>query len=56
MTPLNLSSSQLQYNFRLEISDEDAEYHFLDMIEKSVTSFFPVLAERIHAIAVSLRR
>lgn len=47
---------QLQDNFRLEIGDEDAEYFFLDMIEQSVTSFFPVMAEIIHAIAVSMRR
>jgi phosphatidylinositol 3-kinase len=47
---------QLQDNFRLEISDEEAEYFFLDMIEQSVTAFFPVMAEIIHSIAVSLRR
>ena len=48
--------AQLQDNFRLEIGEEDAEYFFLDMIEQSVTAFFPVMAELIHAIAVSMRR
>ena len=49
-------SLQLQDNFRLEIDDESAEYFFLDLIEQSVTAFFPVMAELIHKIAVSMRR
>ena len=50
------ADAQLQDNFRLEISDEEAEYFMLDMIEQSVTAFFPVMTEIIHAIAVSMRR
>jgi hypothetical protein len=48
--------TQLQDNFRLEIDDESAEYFFLELIEQSVTAFFPVMAEIIHKIAVSMRR
>ena len=46
---------QLQNNFRLDMDDEQADYYFLELIEQSVTAFFPVMAEIIHKMAVALR-
>ena len=34
--------------FRLDDSDENAEIHFLGIVEESVKSLFPLVTDKIH--------
>ena len=42
--------------FRLEDSDENAEIHFLGVVEESVKSLFPVVTDTIHKWASYWRK
>lgn len=46
---------KVQEKFRLDLTDEQAEHFFLQLIEDSVTAVFPVLMEYIHKVATKFK-
>lgn len=47
--------SKVEEKFRLDLTDEEAEHHFLALINESLNSIAPKVMELAHKIAVSLR-
>lgn len=47
--------AKLQEKFKLDISDEEAEHSFLQLVDESVSALFPAIFEQLHKIAVIMR-
>ena len=51
----NFAILKVQEKFQPDLSDEEAEVHFMNLISESVTALFPVIVERLHKWAVYWR-
>lgn len=47
--------AKLQERFRLDLTDEEAEHSFLQLVDESVKALFPVIMEQFHKLAVAMR-
>ena len=49
------ASQKFQDRFRLDLSDEDAEHFFLELIHESLNAIAPVVLEKSHRMAVAFK-
>ena len=49
------ASQKFQDRFRLDLSDEDAEHFFLELIHESLNAIAPVVLEKFHRMAVAFK-
>jgi len=49
------ASQKFQDRFRLDLSDEDAEHFFLELIHESLNAIAPVVLEKFHRVAVAFK-
>ena len=47
--------SQVQEKFRPLLNDEEAESHFVTLINESVSALFPVVIDKLHKVALYWR-
>jgi phosphatidylinositol 3-kinase len=41
----------IEKNFKLEMTDDDAEVYMLELIDKNLNSMFPVVIDKFHSLA-----
>jgi len=46
---------KVEQKFQATMDDEQAEEHFLKLIEESVSSLFPVVMEKLHKISIAMQ-
>ena len=49
------ASQKFQDRFRLDLSDEDAEHFFLELIHESLNAIAPVVLEKFHRMAAAFK-
>lgn len=52
---INGHELKLQERFLMDRTDQEAEIHFVNLINQSVKSFFPQIVEVFHKWAVAMR-
>ena len=47
---------QMQDKFQLQKNSEEAEKHFLQLVDESVEALFPVIIDKFHRVAMLMKK